>query len=256
MKMKKNKTLAWCVAAMVMVGGYASASIIPVESTTASVGNGIYTSLNNGLVPESGTQFYGLSQATIAGYRTGVTYVQFSDLGLGATLQPGTYTLIMRTASNGAQNWPGLRDMTTTGNHSGYANGFFTVVGSGGSGLAADGLTTLDSMVAFNNTAGVTYGADTSIYAAPNPLPLSDVAGFAQDTWYSVTSTWTIAVGSAVIGSNPYVGLGFEVGNNNSGSVWVDDSTLTYAAIPEPATLGLVGIVSLAALFIRRFMSI
>jgi hypothetical protein len=250
--MKIGKVSVLCAAVAVLFCSVSTASLITVQDTTASVGNGIYTSLNNGLVPDSGTQFYGLSQATIAGYRTGVTYVQFSDLGLGATVQAGTYTLVMRTASNGAQNWPGLRDMTTVGNHSGYANGFFTVVGSGGAGLAEDGLTTLNSMVAFNNTSGVTYTADTSIFAAPNPLPLSDVAGFAQDTWYSVTSTWTIAVGSVVIGSNPYVGLGFEIGNNNSGAVFVDDSTLTYTAIPEPATFGLMGVAGAMVIVLRR----
>jgi hypothetical protein len=217
------------------------AASIPVESASASsVGNGVYTTFNNGLNPDSGTQFYGLSQSTIAGFRTGVTYVQFSDLGLGLTIQAGTYTLVMRIASNGAQNWPGLRDMTTTGNHSGYANGFFTIVGSGGSGLADDGLTTLNSMVSFNNTAGVTYIADTSVYASPNPLPLSDVAGFSEDTWYSVTSRWTIAAGSPVIGTDPYIGLGFEVGNSNSGSVWIDDSSLTFSAVATLATLRLI----------------
>jgi|GEM_PF-661773 len=208
---------------------------LPVEGYVSATGNGFYDDFNNGLVPNAGTNFYGFSQTSIAGYRTGVAYARFSSLGLGSdAVQAGTYMLVMKVASNGAQNWPGVKDMTTTNRGSGYACGFFTTVGSGSTNLAVNGKATLDSMIAFNQTAGVTYTADSSILAASDPLPFSRIA---QDTWYSVTSTWIIAEGSAVVGTDPYVGLGFEVGNGNSGTVWVDDSTLIFIPMPESITL-------------------
>ncbi len=208
----------------------ATTAILPVEETTAFVGNGDFWVSNNGVFPESGTRFFGMSNTAINGSRAGLAYVRLSDLGLGL-IQPGTYQLVMRVANNGNQNWPGLRDMTVLDGGSGYANGFFTVVGSGSS-LALAGEATLNHMVDFNNTPGVTYAPDSSFLAAPNPLPLTD-QGMLPDTWYSATSMWTIAKTSSIVGMDAYVGVGFEIGNTNSGSVYIDDSTLTFIAADE-----------------------
>ncbi|MCF7816319.1 MAG: glycoside hydrolase family protein [Kiritimatiellales bacterium] len=224
-----HKTVILFGAVLALFSSHASAAVLAVEDTTASVGNGLYYAANNGLNPETGTKFYGFSTALIAGYRTGVSYVRFSELGLGATVQSGTYRLVMRVASNGQQDWPGVRDMTVRDSGSGYGCGFFTTVGSGGSGLAADGRTTLNNMVDFNHTPGVAYVADGSFLAMPDPLPLGD-NGMAQDTWYSVTSTWTIAQSSSVVGTDPFFGMGLEIGNGSGGSVYIDDSTLTFTS--------------------------
>lgn len=233
-----TRLFALILTAFILFSGNARAASIPIESSTAAVGNGIYSSSNNGLIPDTGTQFYGFSQSSITGNRNGITYVRFSSLGLGSAIQGGTYTLVMRLASNGMQNWPGAKNMTTNNSGSGYASGFFNTVGSGFPTPSEDGNATLNNMVGFNNTAGVVYVGDTSVLAAPNPLPLSDT-GMAEDRWYSVTSKWVIAVGSPVIGTDPYVGLGFQVGNSNSGSVWVDDSVLTLDLPAMTAALSL-----------------
>ena len=210
-------------------------STLPVEGYVTSSGNGFYSGFNNGLVPNAGTNFYGYSQISISGYRTGVTYTRFSNLGLGSdALQAGTYQLIMKVASNGKQNWPGVKDMMTTNRGSGYACGFFTTVGSGITDVAVNGKIAFDSMVDFNKTPGVVYAGDSSICATRDALPFSRIV---QHSWYSVTSTWTVAEGSAVVGTDPYIGLGFEVGNGDSGSVWVDDSTLIFIPVPGSITL-------------------
>ncbi len=217
------------VATLGMLVNYVLAATFAVEDTVASVGNGGYVSSTNGLSPDAGTKFYGLSQSNIPGFRAGVTYVRFSSLGLGSAIQPGAYKLVMRVASSGAQDWPGLMNMTLQDSGSGYGCGFFTMVASNGASLAIDGRTTLNNMVDFNKTPGVSYIADSSFLSVSNPLPLSD-AGMAEDIWYSVTSTWTIAQSSSVVGGDPFVGMGFEVGNGSGGAVYIDDSMLTYAS--------------------------
>lgn len=227
--MSRHKLFVSCFSVWVMLGGsYTSAENILVEDVMFSVGNGGYTNSTNGLISESGSSFYGYSSGVIQGFRAGATYVRFSDLGLGAALQPGVYKLVMRVASTGMQDWPGLRDMTILDSGSGYACGFFTTVGFGTS-LAIAGRATLNNMVDFNNTPGISYAADSSFLSASNPLPLGD-SGMLEDTWYSVTSTWTIAEGSSIVGTDPFVGLGFEVGNGSGGAIYIDDSSLTYVS--------------------------
>lgn len=216
----------------VVFGGlniYASTAVVIIENTTLSVGNSVFTGATNGLNPYAGTNFYGYSTGYIAGSRAGVAYVRFSDLGMDEVLQSGEYTLVMRVASAGNQNWPGLKDLTALDSGSGYACGFFTTVGIGGATLAANGRTTLNHMADFNHTPGVSYSTDSSFLSTPNPLPLAD-NGMNEDVWYNVTSRWVITEGSSVIGTDPFVGVGFEVGNGAGEEIYLDDALLTYTS--------------------------
>ncbi|MCF7816321.1 MAG: PEP-CTERM sorting domain-containing protein [Kiritimatiellales bacterium] len=252
--MKKNKTLAWCMVAM-MIAGYASAALMAIGSTP-EFGSGVnYAAANNGLAPESGGDMFGFSFAPT---RAGVTYVPFSSLGVSnqsgsamTTLEAGTYQMVLRVASNGQNPWLGIMETKDVG---GFMGGFMLTDPS----LAAAGADAVDLMFAFNATNNVSYAADTSIVSTGtwDATQLKTVGNsMYQDTWYSVTNTWTVAAGSSVIGSDPWVGVGFKILPDSNGAYFFDDGTLTYA-IPEPATLGLVGITSLAILFLRRVASI
>lgn len=200
---------------------------VPLETGMAAVGNGQYMSADNGVVPDSGSSFYGYGVGEILWYRAGVTYVRFSDLGLGSGLQAGRYRLVMRVSSNGEQDWPGLRNMTQLDGGAGYAAGFFVTAFDSADTLAENGRAVLDGMVDFNRTPGVTCTFGNSPLTAPDPLPLGD-NGMQEDTWYNVTSQWVIATDSSVVGTDPFIGVGFEVGHGCGGAVFVDDSVLSY----------------------------
>ncbi len=246
-------------AAMAMATGYASATYIPIADTgyQVRVGNaGGYVASNQGLGAEAGsTHYFNHSQGSGQGLKDGITYIQLSALGV-PSLQAGTYTLVTRVGSNGQNNWPGAQDMTSLTRTAGYAAGFMLSNPGTGSALA-DGTAALNQMVAFNTTNGVAYSSSALSYVS-SPTAVADMlakadeaVGFHADTWYSVTNTWTIAADSAMIGKDPYLGVGFRI-LSAGGMVGIDSATLTFAAIPEPATLGMVVACSGAMFAIRR----
>lgn len=65
------------------------------------------------------------------------------------------------------------------------------------------------------------------------------------DVWQEATITGVIPAGVTSITFQ------YDAGTNGNGSVFFDDSSFTETAVPEPATLGLLGLIS-GATFLRR----
>lgn len=150
------------------------------------------------------------------------------------------------------------------GNQAVYAGGNYPAAPQGGDSWGALNNTTISQSFAETFVDGYTYtfsfwGLDTAatawgIYARLNDGTDSDGYTASQDVKQLTTaapgSSWTQY---SVI----YTADADDVGQNIGISLWgdagtfVDDVTLSYV-IPEPATLGLFGIIGASMLFIRR----
>jgi hypothetical protein len=208
------------VVPVLFSGGVASAVILPVEVDTPCVGNGVFTNSCRGVLPVSGKSFYGTGPAVQGGVQAGVAYASLSELLEGTALRAGTYRLEMRMAGDGSRNRPDARNMFELNGGSGFAAGFFTQVGSTGGTSVENARITLNNMVDFNNTPGVTVSVEQD---ALNRSGRNQETG--NGMWHTVAITWSIAPNCSLVGMNPFVGLGFEL---ERGAIWFEDAKLTY----------------------------
>jgi hypothetical protein len=87
------------------------------------------------------------------------------------------------------------------------------------------------------------YAPDTGDFVNRDP---SWTPAQSQAAWRQISLSYSVAVGSPAIGHT--VGVGFWGADDNS----VDDATLTVTGVPEPASVMLLGVGSLALDAIRR----
>jgi hypothetical protein len=242
--MKKIAMFMGCL----VLAGIASADVIVIHGDAATdgasagwiqQGAGAGNTSKDNLDAENG-KLWGVSNA---GAASGLLYNSYATIADGSTLpttiQAGTYTLELRIGNGNAYDFAGLNDISSgTNTDVGAVAGFFSTVG-------ADAEASKNNMYTeFNGVEGVTYTAPTE--AAP-ANGLSNV--LAADNWVTWTFTWEVAEGSAVIGEVFNFGVYAEV---NSGAAFFDDSNLTFTAIPEPATIGMLGLGSVALMAFRR----
>jgi hypothetical protein len=174
---------------------------------------------------------------------SGILYTTYSNIvgSSSATIQAGTYTLELQIGNGNVYDFTGLNDISSGSNTDlGAVAGFFSTVG------ASAEATKNNMYEEFNGIDGVTYSVST---------PSSPVDGLtdaqAATNWTTWTFTWDVAEGSSVIGSNLYFGVYAKVSNS---AAFFDDSTLSFtAAIPEPATIGMLGLGALITLLVRRY---
>jgi hypothetical protein len=241
-KMKKLAMFMGCV----MMAGFAAASVVTIEIdddvaggggtgwTQIDGGAGNYTKDN--LVADDGTMMWGVSNKNNV---DGMLYNSYETIS-GSKIQAGTYTLELRVGNGNSFAFSGLNDISTSTNtDQGVAAGFFSTV-------TTDAEATKNNMYTeFNGVEGVTY----SVLADTSPEDgLS--AALTADNWVTWTFTWTISENSSVVDGDFYFGVYEKTGGN--GSAFFDDSTLTFTAIPEPATIGMLGMGAVALMAFRR----
>ncbi len=220
----------------IAVSARAGTVVLPIGDDTGAVvwatqgaGNQPRPAGYSGLAAENGLMAGCAQQHTRVPPYTGNTifYARYSDLaagsGLPSTIQPGTYTLSARIGSIGSEGsgFPGLNDITAGANtNEGAVAGFFYTEQSGAVHAVQKAEDMKNEMHSeFNSVAGVAYAQPTE----------ADPADHTFTTW---TFVWTVAVGSPVVGTDPFFGTYVEYYDSNG--AYFDDSPLAYEPYRPP----------------------
>ncbi|MGD9417429.1 MAG: hypothetical protein Q7R22_000700 [Verrucomicrobiota bacterium JB025] len=193
MKSKPGKLLV--MSTFLLAAGNAPAqdqANIPIGDGGTILGAGVNKDISGSLTAETGNMYSIANTADVIG----MEYFTYSSIAAGGslpeTIQPGTYALTLRVGDIGAAEFPGLNDLSTaTNTDPGVVAGFFTTLGTNADTHLRAQESKNQMFTEFNAVAGVSYGA-----------PVEADPGDAE--WTTWTFRWTVASGSAVVGSDPY----------------------------------------------------
>ena len=240
--------IAFCAGADVVT------NILRVEEMTSMLQGMVLQNNNDALYANNADYPTGNAGALMMGYaganKRGLVYTTIQDVLGVSSIQAGTYTMTMQVGINKlTAPWGGMWDTTTASYNRtdpGFAGVLFTTL-DGASRVAY----TIDSANAFNLMEGVSV----SVVSDPSLNVLVANASLTEDIWYDVTYTWTIneAAAAALDGQTVYVGMaGATVATTPGSILWIANSEFTFESIPEPATLGMLGVAAIFLSLIRR----